>query len=349
MLPRRVFFACLISVCSSPLFAPALAQPAPQPERYKAVEDETPIPKFSFNRYLTTDKFDREITFYLSKLRQADQEKKLPLVVCVQGSGCQSVFLEYKGMIVSTGTEAVALRDFKGQVRALVVEKPGVEFLKQPKRPGSGTEGSPEYNREFSLSRWVEAINAAVLAAREIEAVDASKVLLLGHSEGGQVACGVAAINPSVTHVAVMAGGGPTQLHDLIQLARKGALYDPAMPPQERVDVLLSDWKKVLAEPKATNKFILGHTHLRWSSFLASSPIESLLKTKAKVFIAQGTADTNSLPESADVLYAEMLARGRDVTYERIEGADHAFVKEGDTTGSGWSETNGKAIRWFLE
>lgn len=320
-------------------------------EKYQLVPDSEPIEKFAFKRYFTKDKFDRRITLYLSKVTDKSASKSLPLVVCVQGSGSQSVFQKVETgqgkVIASGGPEAVVARDFRDQVRVLVVEKPGVEFLVQPKRPGGAEESTEEFRREFTLERWAEAINAATLAVAKLDEIDSSKILVLGHSEGGQIACEVAAVNPNVTHVAVMAGGGPTQLFDFLQLARSGAMYNPNSTPQERVDTFLADWQKVLDDPMAYDKFILGHPHRRWTTFSQSSPVEAILKSKAKVFIAQGTEDTNSLPASAEVLYAELLARGRNCKYVRVEGGDHGFMTEGDQ-GKGWRETNGQAIKWFL-
>lgn len=194
----------------------------------------------------------------------------------------------------------------------------------------------------------MEAVNAATLAASKWPGVDPTKLLVPGHSEGGQVACEVAAIHKKVSHVAVMAGGGPTQLFDFLHFARSGAMFDPDASPQERVEQLLSGWKEVLKTPQATDQFFLGHTHLRWTSFLKSSPVAAILKSQARVFIAQGIADTNSLPASADVLYAELLARGRDCTYLRIEGGNHGFMKPGDD-GAGWTVPHPKAVQWFLK
>lgn len=315
-------------------------------QRYVAKADDVEIPGFPFQRHFTTDKYDRTITFYLSMKKS---EEKLPLAVCIQGSGSQSVFLEYQGQIASGGPESIVLRDFGDRVRVLVVEKPGVEFLSQPSRPGSSLEGTAEFNREFTLPRWTEAINAATKASLKLDNVDTSKVLALGHSEGGQLACTLAAVNPAITHVAVMAGGGPTQMFDFIEFARQGVMYDPDQTAEERIAALLTDWQKVLADPDAADKFILGHSHRRWSSFAKVSSIDAIARSKAKVFIAQGTADMNSLPASSDVLYAELLTRGRDVTYERIPDADHGFMTADDTQGQGWTSTNGKAIEWFLQ
>lgn len=339
----RTLLATLCSVCPPSTIRLVSGDETP---RYESKKDAEEIPKFSWQRYFTRDKFGRQITFYLSKIRKKP-DSPLPLIVCIQGSGSQSVFQEYQGQIASGGPEAVIAKEFRDRARVLVVEKPGVEFLVQPSRPGSSIEGSAEFNREFSLPRWTEAVNAATRAACSMKSIDETRLLVLGHSEGAQVACAVAAANPAVTHVAAMAGGGPTQVFDFIRFARQGVMYDPNATPQQRIDAFLADWQKVLDDPTATDKFILGHSHLRWSSFAQSSPIEAILKSQAKVFIAQGTEDTNSLPASAEVLYAELLARGRDVIYERVEGANHGFMTK-DDQGEGWVKTNGKAVEWFL-
>lgn len=320
-------------------------------QKYVATKDDINIERFPFQRYITQDALGRKITFYLSKIHKS--EHPIPLVVCIQGSGSQSLFQEIETkkhgkLVVSGGQENVVLQSYPDQVRVLVVEKPGVKFLVQPSRPGSAKEGSKEYNREFSLSRWTEAIHAAIEASCKLPEIDSSRILVMGHSEGGQVACSVAAVNPKVTHVGFMAGGGPTQLFDLMKFAEQGVMYDPNATPEQRVQALLNDWNKMLDDPKSSTKFILGHAHLRWSSFNEVSPIDLIKKSNSKVFIAQGTEDKNSLPLSADVFYAELLSVGRDVTYEKVVGGDHGFMTKGDN-GAGWTKTNRKALDWFLD
>ena len=39
---------------------------------------------------------------------------------------------------------------------------------------------------------------------------------------------------------------------------------------------------------------------------------------------------------SADALYAQLIARGKDVTYDRLAGCDHAFCTPEDKNGEGW-------------
>ncbi|MBX3321982.1 MAG: alpha/beta fold hydrolase [Phycisphaeraceae bacterium] len=317
------------------------------PPMYVAVASE-PIDQFPYDGFTTTDAFGRTIRFYLSKPPGPDS--LLPLIVCVQGSGSQSVFVEVETpsgkRIGSGGPEAMMLGLARSRARILVVEKPGVEFLVQPSQPGSAMESTEEFRREHTLDRWTEAIHAAINAASVLPGVDASRVLAVGHSEGGQVVCHLAAKNASITHVATLAGGGPTQLFDLIELARSSGFGPPNADAEERVEWLLDGWRRVLGDPDAHDEFWLGHPHRRWSSFLATSPVEAMHKSKARVFIAQGTADQASHVSAAEVLYAELLSRGRDVTYLRIEGGDHGFRSPADA--DGWKSVHSNVLAWFL-
>jgi dienelactone hydrolase len=328
----------------------ATAAPAPSPEALAA---------FAYERYTTTDAIGRTITFYLSKpanIPDGAHAAPLPLAVCVQGSGSQSAFLlvdSPKGQrIASGGPDAALLSQFRERLRVLVVEKPGVEFLVQPAQPGAATEASETFRKEHTLERWVEAIRAATDAALAMPGIDPARVLAVGHSEGGQVVCHLAAKEPRITHVASLAGGGPTQLFDLLDLARRGMFGGggggPGATADAAVRMIEEGWKRVLADPDAFDEFFLGHPHRRWSSFLRTSPVAGALASKAKFFLAQGTDDAATSIHAADMLYAELLAQGRDVRYERVERGDHGFMTPADTTRQGWRDIFGKVGEWFL-
>jgi hypothetical protein len=113
--------------------------------------------------------------------------------------------------------------------------------------------------------------------------------LLIGHSEGGIIAARAAAENAFVTHVATLAGGGPTQLFDLIECARAGRLYsDLPSEPDAQVAKLLADVAEIRSDPDNAGKLFLGHPYRRWFTFWSSSTEDELLKTRARIFIAQG-------------------------------------------------------------
>lgn len=304
----------------------------------------------AFDRYTTRDNFDRIITFYLSQPPKEALEH-LPLALFIQGSGCASVFTERDGK-VHGGLHNLLLAASQGRFRVLVVEKPGVAFGAAPKKPGSAEEGSAEFRREHTLSRWVEAVNAALTATHRLPDIDWTRTLAVGHSEGGIVAAHLAAANPLVSHVAVLAGGGPSQLFDLQELAAQARPNDrSSADAQDRVAKIKRGWAEVLANPDNADKLWLGHPHRRWSSFLKTSTLEGLLSARAPVFAAHGVADKSVPVASFDVLCAELTARGRDLVALRLDGRDHSFRKPSDAPAevSGMEEVVSRVVSWFQE
>ncbi len=296
-----------------------------------------------YDRFNTQDAFQRRIIFYLT----SDGGAKLPLVVSILGSGAHSNFVQRDGKILDAH---LRLREaFRGVAHVLIVEKPGIPFGFQPKRAGTAEGASEEFRREYTLDRWAEAVSAALRAAHALPSVDPSKTLVMGHSEGGLVAARVAAMNPFVTHVATLAGGGPTRLFTLMQLVRAGYLYQDASPePRARLAQFLSDWNKVEQDPDNWSKDFLGHPYRAWTSFVRTSCAQELANSNARIYIAQGTEDRNVIPAAFDVLYAELLAHKRDVTAELIPGADHGFNFPREPNRDGQSELFAHLRGWFL-
>jgi len=315
------------------------------------------VPRQPFIRYETTDEIERTITFYISEDVRKDKSEALPPAVWVQGSGFGCVFQEIVGpdgesRIAGVTGHSAAHDAGRGRVRMILVDKPGVDYLDKPEHPGSAV-GSPlEFREQHTVDRWAAAIEAAIRAAWTLEGVRNDRVLVMGHSEGGIVACRVAARMPEVSHVGVLAGEGPTQLYSLIRLIREGEFGRGDATPEQRERWLLDGWAAVLADPDSAEAMFFGHPHRRWSSFVSTSPMTELRKSDAAVFIAQGTADRAVDPSSADVLYADLLSQGRRVELLRLEGADHSFNyfdEDGAFLRSDLGLVAGRAIDLLLE
>src|SRR5262249_13040044 len=122
-----------------------------------------------------------------------------------------------------------------------------------------------------------------------------------------------------------LAGGGPTQLFDLIEFRSQPRPGDQPGDAERRGREVYEEWAKIQKDPDSTSLFWMGHPYRRWSTFLKHSVAEELLRSKARIYLAQGTADTSVSVKTYDVLVAELKARGRDVTTECIEGGDHGF------------------------
>ncbi len=299
-------------------------------QRYVPQTDSTDL-GINFDRYTCKDRFDRTITFYLSKPTAAGKQ---PLALFVQGSGGQSAWSKRDGK-VNGGLQNLLFSVGEGKIRVLIVEKPGIEFCYMPKTPGTA-EGCPKsFLEEHTFERWAEANAAAVKACLTMPDIDKSRVLASGHSEGGIIAAGVAALVPEVTHAVSLAGGGPTQLFDMMQLTN--------------TEVATKQWQEIQTDPMSTEKFAWGHPYRRWSTFLATSPIEQFSKTKAKILLVQGTKDTAVWPTTVDIAEAELRAKGKDLTVIRIENGDHGFARAGFTHVDSFKSVFKQMLDWFLK
>lgn len=323
-----------------------LQQPVVPP---KAVLDSTELP-IPFERYTTTDHLGRTITFYLSRLPKDNAHAKLPIVLFIGGSGSQSLFSK-QGDRIGGGLQNLLFQLAQKQVRIVCVEKPGVKFLDMPTRPGGATESTEEFRREHTLARWAEANIAALRAVWTLPDIDSTKTLVVGHSEGAITASFVAAELPQVTHVAPLAGAGPTQLYSLAALAAEPQPGDKAGDGDKRREQMYEQWKKVIADPDSITTYWLGHPHRRWSSFLKHNSTEFLLRSKAKVYLAHGTADSASYIGEFDVLRAELAAHGRDFVTERLDGLTHGYTKPDEPPGPPREMQSlfGRILSWFLK
>lgn len=327
------------------IFTPIESAGQSKVKRYEPTKSPEPVPGQPYERFFTRDRFGREIIFYLS--RTTGGQNPLPLVVYIEGSGCGSRFEEKDGKIRPAGGHIVVADVFKDKARVLIVEKPGVKYLAQPQ---GGCKDSLEFNREHTLERWAEAVEASTRAAHRLPQISRDKTLVVGHSEGGLVACRVARDLPQiVTHVSTLAGGGASQLYDLLTLARQGEFFDEvSSDPEVRVRYVVNKWKEIEANPMSSEKFFFGFAYRRWSTFLATSPIEELATVRAKIYIAQGTEDKAVVPTSADALYAQLVAKNKQVVYDRVEGANHSFRIKDRPKVDGWQELFERIAKWFI-
>jgi pimeloyl-ACP methyl ester carboxylesterase len=303
-----------------------------------------------YHHYSTKDALGRTINFYLSTLPGKKTAAKRPVVLIIQGSGCQSVFQKHE-KLVGGGFQNLLLEKAKGRARILIVEKPGVKYLDQAARPGSAEKAPEEFLKEHTLPRWAAANVAALQAVWTLPEIDPSRTLVVGHSEGGIVAARVAAELPKVTHVASLAGGGPTQLFDFIANSAPPRPGDKPGDAQRRMQAVYDEWARIQKDPESISRFWLGHPYRRWSSFLKHSVTEELLRTKARIYVAAGTRDAAIPVAGYDMLVAELRVRGRDVTTERVEGADHGFHTEDmpkNGPPAGMLALLGRVLEWFL-
>jgi pimeloyl-ACP methyl ester carboxylesterase len=238
-------------------------------------------------------------------------------------------------------------------VRVIAVEKPGVAFLDNPQPPGAGDPCSDEFKIHHTPPEWSAALSAALRESLRQPGIDPSRVLVLGHSEGADMAAYVAQANPDiVTHVACLAGAGITQLFDMTQLAWAEQVPGEDMDRRsQRVQAVYNTWADIQRDPAAIDKSAWGHPYKRWSNFAAISPVENLLATdpRQQLFLAHGTADQAVPIASFDAGLAILASKGRTAVVRRLPGLDHGFAASDDASGEGITRIMGDAVRWFLK
>ncbi len=211
------------------------------------------IPNSSFQKYELTH-IDDTITFYLTT---TDKTEDLPLVVYINGSGWSSVFQDHQGQIRSTAGQTSWFKIANNRFRILVIEKPDTQYLKQ--------EESIKFQKNYSLQSRCETIKQAIEYVVTNNNIDKSKILLAGHSEGGIVAAKIANdLQAQISHVAIIAGEGPSQLFSLYKFAEEETFFNSdeytSSTTAERIALLTNVWKDIEADPTNTDKKFMGLT-----------------------------------------------------------------------------------------
>ena len=248
------------------------------------------------------------------------------LLVYLDGSGAQSLFTVVDGR-TGVGVFGVLARVAAPHYHTAAVEKRGVEFGVGG-RPGAGEGASMEYTTHATRGERIADIRLLLDTLIGEPKIDPHHVILVGHSEGADVAAGVAAADPRVTHVAFLSGGGTSQMFDLMVLTRHRMAQQGKSPDEieKAIRRLEEDYRDIFAHPQSESKFFMGHAYRRWSDFFNQPAANDLLRTKAKLFLAHGTEDQSVPIESFDFLTVELLRADKDnVVVRRYPGRDHGL------------------------
>jgi pimeloyl-ACP methyl ester carboxylesterase len=312
----------------------------PRPASHEETLIRVDLSPLGFDRRVVVDRYKRRISFFLSQPVEAE----VPLVLYVQGSGCHSLFRRDGSGRLRGGHQLLLLRAAAERARLLAVEKPGVPFLHHPESGGTSEACPRTFLEQHTLPRWVGALRAALDVSMSSAGTARSPILVVGHSEGAIVAANLAAADPRISHVALLSGSGPTQLYDLLTVTRRRSGTDGG---DAAVQTMLSEYDAIRLDPEGVD-IVWGHPHRRWTSFLATSTLEELRRSSARIFLAHGTADDTVPIESFDMMCAELHRDGRDITIERIEGADHRLCRPDEMQEVAITRIFERVIDWFV-
>lgn len=190
----------------------------------------------------------------------------------------------------------------------------GIAVLRMDDR---GFGASTGVNATATSADFAQDIRAGLAYLRTRPEIDASRLALLGHSEGGMIAPMVAAEEPALRAVVLLAGpayGGRQILQfQLTNLVKHNASLTPAQRDS------------ALATIPATIDSLGRSPWMHF--FLDHDPLAAARRVKAPVLILNGGTDQQVTPEQVPLLAAAFRAGGnRDVTTRVFPNLNHLFV-----------------------
>jgi uncharacterized protein len=270
--------------------------------------------------------------------KPANAAAQVPVVITITGSGAQD--RDEHISLVPGG-----YRPFRQLADTLA--RRGIATLRMDDR-GFGASGG-----SFAASTsadFAHDVRAAITYLRARPDVDPRKIFLAGHSEGGLVAPIVAADDPSLAGIVLMAGPGRTGRAILEFQVSYGIERDSSLTAAKRADSL----KRV---PKVVDSLLKTTP---WLTFFGThDPIATAKRVKTPVLILQGGDDQQVIAAEAPLLANAFKAGGNaDVTSRVFPQLNHLFILQpgGNPAGYATLTTNlaspavlGAAADWVVE
>lgn len=246
--------------------------------------------------------------------------RPVPAVVTITGSGPQT----RDGAVPMPGLEAY--KPFKQLAEELAGR--GLAVLRVDDR-GFGASTGRETLAAATTSTLAEDTRAQVAYLRTRREIDPARIALVGHSEGGAIATLVAAADPRVRAVVLMAAMGKTGRE--VNLAQQeAALAELPNLSGEQKEALRARQREILhtiIEGGDMSK-LPPEARLPWfREFLTFDPLAAVARVRQPLLILQGELDRQVLADHAALLErAARAADNRDVTVKVFRGLNHLFL-----------------------
>jgi dipeptidyl aminopeptidase/acylaminoacyl peptidase len=237
------------------------------------------------------------------------REGRVPVVVTITGSGPQDRD-EYIPL-------APNFRPFRQLADTL--GRRGIAVLRFDDR---GTGASTGDHAKATSADFADDVRSAVRWLRSRPEIDPDRVLLAGHSEGGMIAPMVAANDPQLAGIVLMAGPGEKGETILRFQLRNLTMQDTSLRGTRR-DSALKAIDGTIAGLKKDNVWM--------RFFLEHDPLPIARRVKVPVYIAQGATDQQVLAPQAQVLADVLRNSGnQNVTVKVFPNLNHLFLYDPD-------------------
>jgi len=204
----------------------------------------------------------------------------------------------------------------------------GIAVLRVDDR-GVGGSGGRDTLMTATSSSFADDVRAEVAYLRSRSDIDPKRIALVGHSEGGIIAPMVAATDPQIAGIVLMAGDGKSG--DQISLEQVAEALDgmPGITPEIRAQKLAEE-KEVINAVRSGGDLSKypAQVRLPWiKEFWTYDPQVTIRKVRQPILILQGALDRQIRAEQASMLEKAARESGnKDVTLHVFPNLNHLFL-----------------------
>lgn len=246
--------------------------------------------------------------------------RPLPAVITITGSGQQ------------TRDEPLPLPGLEKykpmrQIAELLAGR-GIAVLRVDDR-GIGSSTGRETLMAATTSDFADDVRAEVAYLRSRSEIDGNRIALVGHSEGGTIAPMLAASDPRVAAIVLMAAAGKSG--DLISMDQLRAVLDQdtSVTDEQKKQKLAEEQEIIHAVQTGgdLSKYP-AQVRLPWiREFWTYDPLPTIRKVRQPILILQGALDRQVSAEQATMLEEAARSAGhKDVTKRIFPNLNHLFL-----------------------
>lgn len=273
-----------------------------------------------------TDSVLKEIQFCVFK---KDIGKRKPLLLFLGGSGLEPTFKFNKADKQVYYTGFTRFTKYQDRYHIAFISKAGIPLYDTVNNSNETYKASKFAEENNTLDWRSESASKAIdYLVKELQ-VDTSNIIVVGHSQGGQVVPKIAVLNRKVSRIVMMSSNSLDHIYDRILLARQQALNNQMSfeEAQYLVDSLLKVQKEIYKSPADTKQTFWDEPYNKWYSYSKETPLENMLKLDIPILLVAGGRDVEgSYIANTDYAALEFIRKGKqNLTYKVYPNYDHIY------------------------
>lgn len=250
----------------------------------------------------------------------------VPAVVTISGSGPQD-----RDSRISIVPNYAPFRDI-----ADTLGRRGIAVLRVDDR-GVGASGGASSRDNATSADFADDVASAVAYLRTRRDIDGTRIALAGHSEGGLIAPLVAAKDPTVRAIALLAGPAYNGRR-ILEFQNENAIKAATQLTETQRDSIRRTVPKGLDSLSAANTWM--------GFFMKTEPSAALRRVKQPTLVLQGDTDQQVTPEQADSIAAILKGSGNTrVTLRHFPATNHLFLVDPSGAPGGYTALKDTKLR----